>query len=220
MATSSMTNAEQKINQIQFRSAKPSDAKLAAGLLFDTFPKLATHVFGLGDETKAKAILEDIFSINNHRFSYDHAQMMLQDGQVIGMMISFSGRELPKLNRKLAGVLIRQYKVNELPMLIRRGMALLFINEAAFDEYLLSNLAVNQGDRGSGIGTHSLTQFEKKAIKNGFKKVSLMVEQENSDAQRFYERNGYHVAAKHLVAEKHQHALGHGYLRMIKELHR
>ncbi len=115
MATSSMTNAEQKIKQIQFRSAKPSDAKLAAGLLFDTFPKLATHVFGLGDETKAKEILEDIFSIKNHRFTYDHAQKMLQDGQVIGMMISFSGRELPKHNHKLAGVLIRQYKVVNCP---------------------------------------------------------------------------------------------------------
>ncbi len=214
-----MAKSGQNLQEIQFRSAKPSDAKKAAGLLFETFPKLAAYFFGLGDENRAKAILEEIFPFKNHRFSCNQAQMVLQNDQIMGMMISYPGSELNKLNRRLAGVLIRQYKVSELPTLIHRGMSMLFVNEAAFDEYLLSNLAVTLGDRGSGIGTYSLTHFEKKAVKNGFKKVSLMVDLENTDAQRFYERNGYHVTAKHLVAEKHQQALGPGYLRMVKELH-
>ena len=42
------------VSSIEFRSATPSDAKLACRLLFDTFPQKATFIIGLGLEERAK----------------------------------------------------------------------------------------------------------------------------------------------------------------------
>lgn len=213
-----MSESEKSPERIHYRLATPDDAEQAGELIFETFPKLATYVFGLGDEPRAKKLLTDIFPQPGHRFSYEFSEMVLHQDQVTGILITYPGSDLTKLNLRLGRELVKQYSFCEKFRLLTRGMQLIFINEAAVDEYLLSNLAVEATDRGQGAGTQILTYFENKVKNEGFGKVSLMVELDNTAAQRFYERSGYHVTAKHLVAEKHQHALGAGYLRMVKEL--
>lgn len=201
---------------IHFRPAQPADAALAGRLLFSTFPKKATFLIGLGNETRATEILARIFALAGHRLSYDSAELVMIDKRVVGMSIAFPGRKLGQLNRKLYGLILRQYPVSRKLALIRRALPLLFIKETVRDEYFLSNLAVTKRYRGQGLGGKILTRLEAKARALNLSQVGLMCAIDNPDARRFYERHGYKVIAMHLESNQRVRYLGPGVQRMVK----
>ena len=89
------------VSSIEFRSATPTDAKLASRLLFDTFPQKATFILGLGFEERAKKILAKLFTIEGHRLSYEFTKFAIYNGRVVGLITSFPGRLHSQVNRKL-----------------------------------------------------------------------------------------------------------------------
>lgn len=213
-----MAKSVNKPENISYRPAQPSHAEQASRLIFDTFPKLATYLIGLGDEQRAKSILAEIFVFEGHRFSYQFTELVYQSDRVVGMFIAYPGQRLTKLSWRLARVLLKHYTFAEKFKLIQRSLPVLFIQEAALDEYLLSNLAVKKGQRGQGIGAQVLAKVEAKAQQAGYRKLALMVDIDNPDARRFYEQHGYAVKALHLEANSRIKHLGAGYQRMVKEL--
>jgi GNAT superfamily N-acetyltransferase len=204
--------------KITFRPAAPSDANLTSRLIFETFPKMATYLIGLGDARLAKDIIAKIFPIEGHRFSYQMTELVCSGDAIIGMFIAYPGRSLTKLGWSLAKAILKLYPLRQKLKLIQRGLPLIFIQEAARDEYLLSNLAVKRGQRGQGIGAEILSHVEKKAHQIGYHKLAVMVDIDNKDARRFYERHGYAVQAMHLEPNQRVKHLGPGYLRLLKEL--
>jgi len=204
--------------EIVYRPAKPSDAAVAGRLLYDSFPKTATFVIGLGNPDRAKEILTRLFSMVRHRFSYEFAQVAIRQGRVGGFFISYPGKCLGKLNRRLGRLMLRQYRLRGKAAQLIRAWPLVFIKEAGRDEYLLSNLAVRKHLRSKGIGSGLLVQVEEKAKEAGLRKVSLMVSIGNQEARRLYERFGYQVRATHLESNKRVPYLGPGYHRMVKEM--
>lgn len=204
--------------EIEYRPARLADAKLASRLIFDTFPKLATFIIGLGNEARAKKILARIFQMEGHRFSYCYTEMVLVHGKRVGLVIAYPGKKLGKLNWRTAKVLFQQYRFRGKLALITRTWPLVFIKEANRNEFLLSNLAVKKGYRGLGIGADLLSHVEKQASQLGYQKVALMVAIENKEARRFYQQHGYLVKALHLESNKRVRYLGPGYQRMVKNL--
>ena len=213
-----MAQEKEKGPSLTFRPAQPSDASQVSRLIYETFPKMATFILGLGDAEQAKAILAKLFTQPGHRFSYEFTRIIIHNDRVIGMFIAYSGSDLLTLNWRLARLLVTQYSLAEKLKLIQRGLPVIFIQEAASDEYLLSNLAVKKGQRGKGIGTQILAYLEAQAKQTGFHKLSLMVTIDNQDARRFYERHGFHIKTLHLESDRRASFLGPGYQRMVKEL--
>jgi ribosomal protein S18 acetylase RimI-like enzyme len=204
--------------EISHRPAEPSDAGIAGRLLFDSFPKMAAFVIGLGNEKRAQAILTELFAKPGHRFSYEFGHVAIHQGKVVGLFIGYSGKRLGKLNRRLGRLMIRQYRFRGKAALLIRAWPLVFIKEVGRDEYLLSNLAVRKHLRNKGIGAGLLTKVEEEAREAGLRKISLMVSIGNRAARRFYERHGYHIRATHLESNKRVAYLGPGYHRMVKEM--
>lgn len=207
-----------KPGDITFRQAAPEDAKAASRLMFETFPQKATFIIGLGDELRAKRILERLFKIPRHRLSYSTTQLVIHQGQIIGLFTSFPGFRLSKLDRRLDFLILRQYALRGKIAVFLRGWPLFFIKEAGRKEYFVSNIAVKKRQRGRGIGEITLSEIEALARGSGFKKISLMVAIENQAAKRLYERNGFRTAAIHLETNKRLPYLGAGYQRMVKDL--
>jgi ribosomal protein S18 acetylase RimI-like enzyme len=212
--------AKQKINRdaISFRPARPEDAKVASQLLFETFPKKATFIIGLGDPDRAKRILKNLFEIAGHRLSYSVTEVALHQGQIVGLLTAFQGRQLGSLDRRLDLLILRQYSLRGKLAVIFRGWPLIFIQEATRDEYFLSNLVVKKRYRSQGLGEHLLAHVETKAEQNHLRKVSLMVAIENKRAKSFYEKFGFKTSAIHLESNQRVAHLGAGYHRMVKEL--
>ncbi len=205
-------------DKIHFRPAKASDAKVAGRLLFAAFPKLATFTIGLGDEARAKDILTRIFTEKGHRFSYEFAEVVLYRGSIVGVVISFPGKKLGILNRRLAKVILGQYRLRGKLALLIRALPLVFIKEAGGDEHYLGNIAVKKRARNQGIGRIILEHVEDMARDAGLEKVALMVSIDNQGARRLYERQGYHIRAIHLESNSRVPYLGTGYQRRVKNL--
>ena len=208
----------QKAKNLDFRPARPSDAQQASQLLFASSPKKNTFIVGLGSESRAKKILSRIFKLEGHRFSYQFAKMALYKEKVVGMYLAYPGRSLTRLDWRLYRVMLSQYGLRGKLALISRSMPLIFIKEAARDEFLLSNLAVKKSQRGQGFGLQILKRVEQQALDDGLRKVALMVSIDNQGAKRFYERNGYEVKAIHLESDKRVKVLGPGYMFMVRAL--
>jgi ribosomal protein S18 acetylase RimI-like enzyme len=213
-----MAKESEKFTNIKYRIAQPADAKLISRLIFDTFPKFAAYMIGLGDAERAKQIIAKLFLLPGHRFSYEFTQVVMHGERLVGMFIAYPGRDLLPLNWRLARLLLKEFTLMEKIKLIRRGLPVLFIQEAARDEYLLSNLAMKKGLRGKGIGAQVLSHVENKAKKAGYHKLALMVTIDNQDARRFYEGQGFVIKAIHLESNRRVRYLGPGYQKMLKEL--
>jgi len=208
------------LQSLEFLPAQPSDAKAASRMLFETFIKKATFLLGLGNDQRARKILETIFSIQGHRLSYEYTEIIVYQGQTIGVITSFPGKMLGRLERKLDVLLWKQYRLRGKFLLFLRGYPLLFIKETSDDQYFLSHLAVKRKWRGKGAGSSALAHVEEMARRAGLLQVSLMVNIDNGDARRFYERHGYSINAIHLESNKRVPHLGPGYQRMVKRLER
>jgi ribosomal protein S18 acetylase RimI-like enzyme len=213
-----MSQKAPKPGKIECRPAQPEDASLASRLIFDTFPKMAAFIIGLGDDRRARKILKKIFGTQGHRLSYEFAEMICQDGNVIGMFIAYPGHDLNRLGWRMARLILKEYRFAEKIKVIQRGLSLIFIQEAAYDEYLLSNLGMKKSARNRGIGTQVMPYIEEKARQAGFHKLALMVDIDNGDAKRFYERHGFAVKAIHLESNSRVKHLGPGYFLMVKML--
>ncbi len=213
-----MARNNESPTQINYRPAQPEDAHLASRLIFDSFPKMATFVFGLGDAQRAKAILTGLFSQPGHRFSYQFTDIATQGGQAVGLFLAYPGKGQFWLNYHFARLLIKQYHLIEKIKLIRRSLPMAFVQEAARDEYLLANLAVKKGRRNQGIGAQILSHVEEKAQQAGCQRVSLIVTLDNQKVRCFYERHGYKIKAIHPETNQRAGHLGPGYQRMVKEL--
>jgi len=212
--------AKSRINQqfISFRDAKPEDAKFASRLLFRTFPKEAAFIIGLGSEERARKILVKIFTMQDHRFSYEFTHIILHQRKPVGLITSFPGGLLTKLDRHLGIILLRQYRLRGKLAMIMRAYPLIFIKEATRQEYFLNNLAVRKDFRNKGVGQIALAKVETLAQEAGLDRISLIVDIENQSAKRFYERNSFKMQAIHLESNRRVPHLGPGYQRMVKRL--
>lgn len=213
-----MTQAEINRQLLSFRAAKPEDGKFASRLLFQTFPKKAAFIIGLGSEERAKKILAKIFPIKGHRLSFEYTRLILHQKKPIGLITSFPGGLLTKLDRRLDFLLLRQYRFRGKLALIMRGYPLIFIKEATRQEYFLSNLAVRKDFRNRGVGAIALAEVENLAQQVGLGRVSLIVNLENQSAKHFYDQNGFKTQAIHLESNRRVPHLGPGYQRMVKTL--
>jgi ribosomal protein S18 acetylase RimI-like enzyme len=206
------------MDTITTRLAKPNDARSAGRFLFQTFEKKATFIIGLGDKNRAIQLLTTMFKVPGHRLSYEFTNIVLQNGQVVGLFTSFPGQMLGKLDRRLDCLLLKQYRLRGKLAVIQRGWPLAFIKETDKDEYFLSNLVIRGSFRGKGIGSQVMKKIEEKTSQAGLGKVSLMVAIENTDARRFYERNGFKVVAIQLESNRRVPYTGPGYQRMVKNI--
>jgi ribosomal protein S18 acetylase RimI-like enzyme len=204
--------------ELSFRPAKSMDATFAGRMLFDSFPRKATFILGLGDVKRAKEVLTKLFPLTDHRLSFNHAHIAMIQGRNVGIMITFPGGEIGRLNRKLYRLILSQYTFRGKIALFQRGLPMVFIKECASDEYFLSNIVVKAQARGKGLGSRMLGMVEEQARQAGYKKVSLRVAIDNLDAKRFYQRHYYKTKAIDLESNQRVSALGPGYLSMEKVL--
>jgi GNAT superfamily N-acetyltransferase len=138
---------------IQIRPAEPADAEIAAVLLYSAY----THTqitFPLREELERGLIerLEHFFRQDGNRFSYQNIQVAEENSAVVGLVLSFGGRDEARLNAAVASWLER---------------------EAEDDEWYVDALAVFSNWGRKGIGTCLLQRAEQQAREHHYLKIAL-----------------------------------------------
>jgi ribosomal protein S18 acetylase RimI-like enzyme len=164
------------------RPAQPEDAAIASILLYSAY----THTPVTYPPPEAVpgdwvARLTDSFRQEANRFSYQHTQVAVRQAQVVGLVLSFAGREEARLNAAVGSWLER---------------------EAQDDEWYIDALAVFQNWSRNGIGTALLGAAERRACQHHTTSMALHVAQENPSAQAFYAHLGYTVTRQDILYQR------------------
>ncbi|MBI5944882.1 MAG: GNAT family N-acetyltransferase [Chloroflexi bacterium] len=197
---------------IRIRPALASDAPLAAQVFSLSMGGLADHLFGHGEQV-FRSVIEGLFKRNAGRFGYKQSVVAELDGQPRGMLFSYSGAQLVRLNiesfRHFFPVMGFKRALN----FMLRGIQLPGGIEAARDEYYISNLGILPAAQGQGVGSQLLDYAEKLAKAGSLCQCSLIVGLSNVNALRLYQRTGYEIVET--VNDQNKNL---GYHRMVKQL--
>ena len=176
---------------IQIRPAQPVDAEGAAVLLSSasmhihvTSPVREEHESGLIER------LEHFFRQDGNRFSYQNIQVAEQSSEVVGLVLSFGGREEARLNATAGSWLER---------------------EAQDDEWYVDALAVLKNWGRKGIGTRLVQTAERQARQHHYPKIALHVAAGNKEALDLYAHLHYVVTQQTFLYQR-------PYVRMVKTL--
>ena len=175
----------------QIRPAQPVDAEVAAVLLYSAYTH--THVTSpLREEHESGFIerLEHFFRQDGNRFSYQNIQVAEQSSEVVGLVLSFGGREEARLNAAVGSWLER---------------------EAQDDEWYVDALAVLKNWGHKRIGARLLQTAERQARQHHYPKIALHVAQGNKQALDLYAHLHYVVTQQTFLYQR-------PYVRMVKTL--
>ena len=178
-------------DSIQIRPAQPGDAEVAAVLLYSAYTH--THVtYPLPEEHESKFIgrLQHFFRRDGNRFSYQYIQVAVQNSGVVGLVLSFGGRDEARLNATAGSWLER---------------------EAQDDEWYVDALAVLENWGRKGIGTRLLQGAEQQARQYHYRKIALHVAPGNTQAFDLYAHLHYGVTLQTFLYQR-------PYVRMVKQL--
>jgi ribosomal protein S18 acetylase RimI-like enzyme len=180
-----------RLDSITIRPALPSDAEVAALLLYSAY----THsqlVYPPQIVRDGETIerLRRSFRLEGTRFSYENTQIADSYAGAIGAILNFGGKDEVFLNTAVGNWLER---------------------EARDDEWYVDAVAVLEGWGHMGIGTRLMQVAEQHARERHYPKIALHVALENKQAISLYVRLGY-VPVEHVLLYQHPH------LRMVKAL--
>ncbi|SRR5579871_2090930 len=178
-------------DSIQIRPAQPGDAQVAAVLLYSAYTH--THVSYPLPEAQESGWIERLvyyFREVHNRFSYQNIQIAEHSSGVVGLVLSFGGREEVRLNAAAGGWLER---------------------EARDDEWYIDALAVLTNWGHKGIGTCLLHTAEQQAHQLHYPKIALNVAQDNKEAVDLYAHQGYVVTQQTTLYQR-------PHFRMVKIL--
>ena len=189
------------MNQLNFRPARKEDCLIIATLYSISSDGVANYIW-----TKLAEPGEEFLTVGQRRyeregtaFSYQNCTIVEHQGGIIGMLVAFPMHIDPS-EEESDPVLAPYRHLEEDNSYYICGMAL-------FPEY-----------RGRGIGTRLLSLAEEYARNQGFRKISLIVFEQNVGAKQLYDRTGY-KAIKRTTIYPHPliHYTGDAML-MVKEL--
>ena len=178
-------------DSIQIRPAQPEDVEIAALLLYSAYTH--THVsYPLREEHENGFIkrLQHFFRQGGNRFSYQNIQVAEHNSEVVGLILSFGGRDEARLNAAVGSWLER---------------------EAQDDEWYVDALAVLKPWEHKGIGTRLLQTAEQQARQHHYPKIALHVAQDNQEALALYT----HL---HYVVTQQTYLYHRPHIRMVKTL--
>lgn len=198
--------------------AGPDMAPTASTLIYMTMGTMADYLFGAGDSGHARDLLGRLFHLKSNRFSYRFTEFAALSGQITGLLISYSGQVMKRLDLQMALELMRQTGFVGFARFMGRVLPLARIQEAEDDDYFIGNVAVLPEYQGKGIGSQLLARAEEKAREQGFGKIALTVDVENERARSLYARTGFEVIQTvHVEALRRRFGYP-GFYRMVKTL--
>ncbi|GLX67654.1 GNAT family N-acetyltransferase [Paenibacillus glycanilyticus] len=181
--------------------ASKEDVEQVMPLLHEAIGNIACSLAGVGEDEEAEAmrILADFYVEEDNRVSYRNVIVDKREGVVAGILVCYSGDAAERLDQPLIERVKRA-----------TGMAdYTILTETRPGEFYLDSIAVHASFRNQGIAKALMAAFEREAVKQGYRLVSLIVEEYNGQARILYEKMGYTEDGELVVS-------GHRYTRMVK----
>lgn len=180
--------------------ARKEDVHEVLPLLLAAIGHIAYSLAGCEDEIEAERILAGFYIREDNRISYKHVLVDRREDGIAGMLLSYAGDGAAAL---------------DVPFVTRPGREAgprageIIAVEAKEGEYYLDSIAVAEHYQGQGIAKALIGAFEQKGMDEGYSRLSLIVEPDNTRAYALYKKLNYIEDGKVQVS-------GSRYIRMAK----
>lgn len=181
------------------RPAKTEDADQVAPLFILSMGHIAGIFADSDNYEDAIPFFRHFFKMNNNQYSYMHTLVFEEENKILGSVTGYDGANLRELRQPVLDQL-RKTKPDFTPG-----------DETEAGEYYLDCINVNPECQGKGIGKKLILAFCEKARALGHSRVGLIVDMENPDAKRFYEKLGFNATGE-------KDFMNHTYVHMVREV--
>ena len=165
------------------RQAVPGDAEKGVPLIIQALGQLAFVLSGTGEPDETAAVLAEFFRREDNRISYQNALVMEEEGELVGLVILYSGARARGLDAPL-----------ERAAAIRSGNSNYRIPpEPEPSEFYLDTLSIDPHYQGKGYGRKLIEAACDRARALGHLGIALLADVENAAAIRLYKRAGFHA---------------------------
>ena len=175
--------------KVQLRDATLDDAPFIARVVLAGIDMLDIDAV-LPDEQRA--IFEHLIEISrmdDTLYSYCNTRIAEIDGNRVGALVAYDGARYAEMREKTFG-LVKQTSGMDLS---RNAM------ETGPGEFYLDSMAVLSDYRGAGIGKLLMRDRMEFALKNGFPKVTLLVDKDKPRLQEYYQSEGFSFSKEMFV---------------------
>lgn len=178
------------------RPAKKTDADIVPELMLQAMEEIVFKFIGKDDIEEAILFLTNLFTRTNNQYSYENTFVIEdKDENIIGSLTAYNGDDLTKLREPVLKIIKDHYSIVIQPE-----------NETEGNEYYLDTVSIAPLQQGKGIGSLLLQHGIKYAKDNGYPQVGLLVDLENPNAQRLYEKLGFSLGKQvELVGGNYYH---------------
>lgn len=186
------------------KKAEQADVSEIVELIRMAIDDMAMRYTGYEDAEAINRALKDLVCQAQTRFSYNYIHVARYKNQIVGQITAYPADQLLELNVAFEGV-FNQNADNR----SERLKAVLEAKEGIDGEFYIDSLAIHPNFRGQGVGKLLIKEAEMLASSQGYDKISLLVDLNNSNAEALYEKLNFQV-------DRHMNVLGHQYKHMVK----
>lgn len=177
---------------ITIRPARAEDAAIVPGLMLHAMSDVIYSFIQQQDEEEALHFLTRLFMQPGNIYSYQHTFVAVDTaGNIAGSVTGYDGDNFARLRQPVLDLMKTKYNNTMVPEA-----------ETAGGEFYLDTVAVSPAARGQGIGTLLLKHMIDYARQQHFKQAGLLVDLDNPEARRLYERLGFNSGPRILFAGK------------------
>lgn len=166
---------------VLLRDATSDDAPLIARVVLAGIDMLDIDAILPDEQHSIYEHLMDICRMNDTLYSFCNTRIAEIDGHPVGALVAYDGACYAAMRAKTFG-LVQQTSGMDLS---RNAM------ETSSGEFYLDSMAILSDYRGLGIGKMLMRDRMDYALRNGFQKITLLVDKDKSRLQRYYESEGF-----------------------------
>jgi ribosomal protein S18 acetylase RimI-like enzyme len=163
------------------RAARPTDAEEVVPLIIQAMGKLANKFTNVEDEELIDQLFKYFFQQHNNQYSYENTLVFEEEGKVLGSINAYDGGKLLELRKAFLNYVVEHYKASDVNQ----------DTETEAGEFYLDSISVHPSAQGKGIGKQLIRAGIDWAKKLGHHTVGLLVEQNNENALRLYQKTGF-----------------------------
>ncbi|MBE0636230.1 GNAT family N-acetyltransferase [Candidatus Bipolaricaulota bacterium] len=181
-------------SDITIRQARPT---LDEGLKFASYMNSASNggfakLFG----KRFEEIISNAYLEPNHDLSYETALFAEVDGTIVGMISGYTAEQYQAFSKDVVKRFAGRSKLRIALIYAMIAPMMRFLHTYDDGDFYVEFLAVDEAQRGQGIGSKLLQALEDRARATQSTQFAIDVAAHNKVARRLYERHGFAMVAR------------------------
>jgi ribosomal protein S18 acetylase RimI-like enzyme len=177
------------------RKATKAESQIITEHVFLAMEQILYAFIGMKDHEKAKSFLRYFVEKENNQYSYKNCLVAESENEVKGTLNIYDGGKLERLRAPIIAYIKTHF-----------GIGFHHEEETQEGEYYIDSLGVGKSQQGKGLGSALLKFTIDKYVKNDQKTIGLLVDEDNTNAEKLYLKLGFElVGRKVLTGKKMKH---------------